>query len=254
MTKNSKNSLQSIERSFDIIEQLVELESAGLTELSECLDIPKSTVYIHLQTLVQRGYVTKYGDDYRPSFRFLQLGGQMRHRLPLYRHGRPKVDELAQQTGELVNLAIEERGRGVVIYISKGQDAAINLEPMGKYGYLHQPAYGKAILAQRTPEDVNNIIDRHGMRKLTQNTISDRDQLHDELRKTRERGYALELDEGEEGLGCIGVAITDSENGVIGAVSISMPSTKISNTDVQKEMAQKLQNTANVIELKIEHT
>lgn len=253
MPTNKSRTLKAVERSLDIIESLVEEDMLGVTELAEQTDLPTSTVYVHLQTLRENDYVTKEGDKYRLSLRFLHHGGTIRERLPVYRHGRTVVQDLAKETGELVNLAVEEKGRGVVIFMAKGDAAAVDLAPVGKHSYLHQPAFGRAILSCLSNEEVEKLIDRWGIRAMTENTINTRDALFEELEATRDRGYALERDEGDIGISCIGAPIQDSSGDPVGAISVTVPSNKLRSNEVEDEISQKVLNGTNIIELKIEH-
>ena len=78
----------------------------------------KSGIHNHLSTLREHGYVIKQGNEYSLSLQFLSLGGHVRNRSPLYRHGRSKIDQLAADTGMLANLTTEESGRAVYLYQS----------------------------------------------------------------------------------------------------------------------------------------
>lgn len=253
MTTDEPRTLTAVERAFDVVDALVEEDRLGVTELSERTDLPTSTVYVHLQTLRENNYVVKEGDKYRLSFRFLHYGGAIRERLPVYSHGRAVVRDLAKETGELVNLAVEEEGRGVVIFMARGDDAAVDLAPVGKHSYLHRPAFGRAILSCLPDEEVEETIDRWGLRAVTENTIVTREELFAELEETRERGYALERDEGDVGISCVGAPIQDVDGYPVGAISVTVPSNKLRSEQVEEELSQKVLNGTNIIELKIEH-
>jgi DNA-binding IclR family transcriptional regulator len=253
MATDKPRTLKAVERAFDIIEVLVKEDSLGVTELSERTGLPTSTVYVHLRTLQENNYVVKEGDKYRLSFQFLHYGGTIRERLPVYRHGRAVVRDLAKETGELVNLAIEENGRGVVIFMARGDDAAVDLAPVGKHSYLHRPAFGRAILSCLPDEKVEETIDRWGLRAVTENTITSKEELFEELEATRERGYALERDEGDVGISCVGAPIQDIEDRPVGAISVTVPSNKLLDEEVEEEISKKLLNGTNIIELKMEH-
>lgn len=252
MTNTDTRTLQSVERALDIIDVLAEAdEPLGVTDLSEHIDLPTSTLYVHLQTLYEKNYVVKNDSKYRLSLRFLHYGGQLRERIPIYRHGRSVARDLSKETDELVNLAVEEDGRGSVIFMSRGEDAAVDMAPVGKYAYLHQPAYGKAILSQFSPERVDEVIEKWGLRAVTANTITSRDTLHAELEESQERGYAIERDEGDVGISCIGASICNENGNPVGAISATIPSNKLRDDTVESQLSQKILNATNIIELKI---
>ncbi|MFC7131134.1 IclR family transcriptional regulator [Haloferax chudinovii] len=253
MATNKPRTLEAVERTLELVDALVEEDSLGVTELSERTGLPTSTVYVHLQTLRENDYVVKEGSKYRLSLQFLHYGGKIRERLPVYRHGRKVVHDLAKETGELVNLAIEENGRGVVIFMARGDNAAVDLAPVGKHSYLHRPAFGRAILSCFSDDEVNDIVDKWGLRAVTENTVRTREALFEELDATRERGYAIERDEGDVGISCVGAPIQDIEGNPVGAISVTVPSNKLRDDRVEEELSHKILNGTNIIELKIEH-
>ena len=123
MARKNVQTVDATGTSFEIIEALADLEGAGVSELSTALGIPKSTIYNHLQTLVKKEYVVQDNDVYDVGLRFLRLGEYSRNRNRLCSIARPEIESLATKTGELVNLNVEEYGRGVFLYRAKGDDA-----------------------------------------------------------------------------------------------------------------------------------
>ena len=253
MPDNQPATLGSVERAFGIIDHLSRHPNSRLADLTDALDIPKSTIFTHLQTLKACGFVIKEADRYRLSLRFLHHGGLLRHQLPIYRHARDPAKELANNTGELVNIGVEENGLGVVIEMFKGGTTAVDLDPIGKYSYLHQAAYGKAMLANFSKTKVKSVIDRHGLPELTEETITDRDGLFEELDDIQKQGYAMERDEGDIGIGCIGTAILGPEGHTIGGISVTLPSSKFEHNSFIDQTIQYTLDCANIIELQLQH-
>lgn len=253
MTSTTGRTLQAVERTFDVIDALDEAGCPlGVTELADRLGLPTSTVHVHLTTLRERNYVVRNDEKYDLSLAFLHEGGRIRDRLPVYRRGRETVRRLSKETGELINLSVEQDGRGVIVFMASGDDAAVDLHPVGKYGYLHQSAFGKAILACFSDERIESIVERRGLEPVTENTITDLDSLFEEIETVRERGYATERDEGNIGISCIGAAITSPDGDPYGAISASLPTNKLRDETVEEEIAQQVLNGTNVVELKME--
>jgi DNA-binding IclR family transcriptional regulator len=242
--------LTTVEKSLDIIEALDTYGPIGPTELADELDIHKSTAYTHLRTLDERGYVVKAENGYRLSFRFLERGGSIRNDLEIYRQARENVESLSETTGEVANLGIIEEGMGVLIYRAEGGDAVSDNAPVGSYTHLHTTAYGKAMLAALPDRRVDRIVDRHGLPKRTKHTITDRERLFERLETIRERGYAIDEEEVNPGLYCVGSAITDDEGRPIGGVSVAGPASKLDDT-YARDLAKQIRNAVNRIELKI---
>ena len=117
------NKVQSIKKTTQMLSVLQELGGAGVTELADELAHSKSTVHHHLTTLQDEGLVVKRSGQYHLGIRLFEFGAFARRQRDIYTVGKPQVDKLADETGELANLVIEENGRGIYIHISAGEDA-----------------------------------------------------------------------------------------------------------------------------------
>jgi DNA-binding IclR family transcriptional regulator len=190
MEQTSTPSLRTTENTIRMVAALKELDGAGVTELATHLSMSKSTVHDHLATLRRHDYVTKDGDAYEIGLGFFEMGEYARKRRQICEVARPEVTDLAEETGELANLLVEEHSRGVYLYRARGEKAVTLDTHTGKRRYLHDTALGKAILAHLPDDRVREILDRHGLPAATPNTITDRERLHEELAEIRERGVA----------------------------------------------------------------
>lgn len=250
---NTPHRVRTTRKTFRIIEALKGRESAGVTSLADDLDMNKSTVHNHLSTLVEEGYVVREGEEYRLGLQFLELGGYIRSQMELYEVAETEVKQLAKETGELANLAVEEQGRIVYLYRSKG-DRAVDLDTYaGMRASMHSTALGKAILAYMPKEQVNNIIDRYGLPEESSATITDRDSLMEELQEIREQGFAQDREERLEGLRCVAAPISGGDR-VLGGVSVSTPTSRMKFERADETIPELVQSAANVIELNITHS
>jgi IclR family acetate operon transcriptional repressor len=253
MTNDRSPPVRTTARSFDIIETLRELDGARLTAIAEHLDLPNSTIHNHLSTLVQRGYVIREGDTYRVSLRFLDFGEFARSRRKVYEVAKPEIDKLAAESKETSNLLVEENGKGVYLYTAQPRDAIpLDVSP-GKHVVLHATALGKVILAYFPENRTRTILNQRGLPALTKKTIVDQDDLFDELEVIREQGYAVDNEERVRGMRCVAVAIKNENGLVIGAISVSGPSSRLS-ADPTEEFLDNLLRTKNIIELKLAHS
>lgn len=254
MTDASAPAVKSVETTFRIIEALHDSGGAGVTELASALSYPKSTVHNHLQTLERNEYVVNDDGTYRVGCRFLELGAHARDRRAIYEVAKPEVDRIAEETGELSGVVVEEHGRGVFLHRAKG-DRAVHVDTYaGKRIYLHGAALGKAILAHLPEERVDDIIDRHGLPALTDNTITDRDELAAELADVRETGIAFDDEERLDGLRSVGAAITGSNGDVLGAVSVAGPTTRLQDERFHEELPDAVRSAVNVIDLNVTYS
>lgn len=252
MSPKAEHPVETTRKSLRLVEALKEADGAGVTELADQLDMSKSVVHNHLSTLREEGYVVKRDGDYALSLKFLELGGYTRKQMDLYRVARPEIDQLAEETGELVNLMTENRGLGVYLYRAKGKEAVDLNTYTGCQTYLHSTALGKCILSQIPAERRREIFDEHGLPPATEKTITDPDRLEERLEQVQEQGYAIDDSELLEGLRCVAAPII-GEDGVIGAISISIPAGRLPIEKARTEMTERVQNIANVIEVQVRY-
>ncbi|GGC64362.1 IclR family transcriptional regulator [Haloferax sulfurifontis] len=254
MGTNMANTIGALGTSLEILEALKERGSAGVTELATELDLPKSTVYSHLRTLREHGYVVQRDERYCIGLKFLSLGEHTRDRMPLYEVAKPEVKGLAEQTGELANLLVEEHGEGVYLFRSKGEQAVSLDTHAGMRVKLHCTSLGKAILAYLPEVRVDEIIERWGLPAQTATTITSREALEEELAAVRERGYAYDKGERLSGLRCIAAPIKNPDGHAIGAVSVSGPTSRMKGERFESEIPEQVMSAANVIELNLTYS
>jgi DNA-binding IclR family transcriptional regulator len=242
------------ETTFEIVQALKDLDGAGVSEVARYLDKPKTTVFDHLKTLEELEFVTADQDGYRIGARFLDLGGYARNRMKIFQVGQPQVDELAAKTDEHANLMIEEHGLGIFLYTAEGENTVKLDTYSGRRVHLQTTALGKSILAHMSRDRVEEILDEHGMPKVTDRTITERDVLFDELVEIREQGYATDTEERIKGMWCVAAPIIDPEGNPVGAVSVSAPKNQVQGGRFREELPSVVQATANVIEVNLTYT
>ena len=246
--------VKSVETAIRIVETVEALDGAGISELATELGVAKSTVHDHLKTLEAHEFVTRCGNRYHIGLRFLDHGGRARSRTKVYPVARTEVDRLAEETGETANLVVEEHGLGVYVHVARGE-MAINLDTyIGKREHLHNTAVGKAILAHLSDERVDAILDRWGMPRDTDRTVASREDLDDELRRARERGYAIDREERLPGLRCVAAPIVREGTDVVGAISISGPASRMDDDRIEGTLADKVLRTANIVEVNVTYS
>lgn len=254
--QQNPNAVKTAQTTFAILEELKQRNKATVTELTDDFDLSKSSIHNYLNTLEQEGYVVKEENTntYRIGLWLLDLGGQARHRERIYDIAKDEVTELAEETGELANLLVEEHGQGIYLHRAHGDDAVKTDSYIGQRVYLHNTALGNAILAHLPRDRVTEIIDQHGLPATTGNTITDRDELFTQLERVREEGVAFDDEARVNGLRCVAVPIVNNNDTVEGAISVSGPTSRFQDQRFQEELPAKLKSVANVIELNITYT
>jgi IclR family acetate operon transcriptional repressor len=245
--------IESIEKITRILNALKELDRGGVTELSQYTGIPKSTMYYYLTTLERNEYVVKEDGKYVLGLQFLELGEKAREHQKLYEVAKPEADDLADKTGEIASVLVEEHGRGVFIHIATGEQAVHIDSYLGQRVPLHSLALGKAILAHLPRERVNEIIETHGLSEKTRLTITNKQELFDELEQIREDGIAFGPGERLQGLHGVAAPIKAPDGDVSGAISVAGPSKRITEERFRNELPDLVLSAANVIELNVTH-
>lgn len=242
--------IKSVDTAFRVIDFVKERNGARLSEVADAFDLPTSTASDYLTTLRRNQYLVKRGREYRVGLRFLELGDRARNYRNIYEVGKSKVDALAQETGELVHLSVEENGLGVIIYETEGETAVSLDTYVGRRVEMHCTALGKAMLSCMPAHRVEQILDEHGLPRMSPNTITDRDRLSAHLDQVDERGFATSDGERIAELGCIAAPITDDDSEtVFGAVSICLPMIRMEDSESAERLPIAVRQTANRIEL-----
>ncbi len=248
-TDDGGKRISSVERSFAVIEELHGADPMRIDDVADRLDMPRSTAHVHLKTLESVGYVVRDQDGYRLGLRFLRNGVTVREQVGLYDQARTNVDELAEETGEVASLGVEEGKQRVILYQAEGTNAVYDNAPIGEYTEMHWTALGKAILAERPSEFVERYLNEFGLPKGTENTITDRDRFRTELEETRNREFALEDEERRKGIRSVAAPIiVDSE--AVGAISLSGPRERFDDERIHDDLVPILKDMSNIIEVK----
>lgn len=252
MTENATAPVRTSEKSFEIIDVIAEQEGVRIGELTERLDLAESTVYRHLATLREKGYVLKEGERYNLSLKFLTVGGRLRRQVPAYSMIKTKVDDLAAETGERAQFMVRERDERVYLYTETGENPVQTGAHVGTRGPIYASAAGKAILAHLPDAKLDRLLEEHELEQAGPNTITERDELEEELAQVRDQGYAINREESTRGVHAIGTVV-QANGEIIGSLSVSGPATRLKNERLTSELPDVVRAASNELELHIEH-
>lgn len=250
----AKNPIKAVENTTTILDKVAELEGAGVTELADQLDITKGTVHNHLSTLEENELVVRDGDEFRLSLRFFELGEQIKDQHQIYDVAMPEVDKLAEETGELGNILVEEHGRGLYLYRAKGENALSLDTGVGSRVYLHQTGLGKAILAHLPEDRIESIIDEHGLEPSTEHTVTTREELYESLEQIRDQGYAVDREERAEGIRCVAAPVITNDDVVRGSISVAGPASRMHGEYLESTVVDMVKRAANVISINLSYS
>ena len=177
----------------------------------------------------------------------MSLSRAVREGLDITRIAGPFMREIANEAGELVYLTVPKDDS--VIYlegISPDNQRMVSKSVAGEDCKMYCTAVGKAMLANMPKEEVEKCISGK-LEAYTENTITDKKSLLEEIEKTRIRGYGIDDMEIMFGIKCVGVALLNHDGKVEGGLSISAPSLRMSDEKIElyanilKEYAAKIQ-------------
>ncbi len=214
----------SIHRAFVLLEALSE-SSKGLriSELSRQTGWPKSSIFNILTTLTQDGYVSQDPESsrYRMTIKLFSLGGAVVERMDIRKLAYPLLVDLMEKTGETVNLGILDGTEAIYLETVAGPGAISVRTWPGKRLPIHRTALGKALAAELTEESLVTIIENTGLPSGTNNSHTTLETLQADLESTRQRGYAVDDEEDELGMCCVGAPVRDYREKTVAAVSVT---------------------------------
>lgn len=246
--------MNSAKKLFTIVEELRERNGARVSELATSLDLPKSTIHRHLKTLEELEYVMKTGDIYHVGSQFLYVGTAVHNRETAYAYIEPLIKELATETDERAQFMIEEHGYMVYVHRETGNHAVQTDTQLGKQMPIHATSGGKAILAEMTDGEVEDIIERHGLPKITENTITDEGRFHEELQEIRKNGVSYNDQEYIDDLRSVSVPVIKPNGQPLGAIGISGPLNRFKGDYYRQELPDKLLGVVNEVELNMKYS
>jgi DNA-binding IclR family transcriptional regulator len=236
--KNVQNiyRVQVLERAFQILNLLADEKSGiGPMEVAQRLKLHKSTAHRLIMVLESSRFVEKntVTGKYHLGSRLMELGLSAVSRLDVYEVAGPHLRALVKETGETAHLAVLRDGQVVSLFNIESSQTLRTPATVGTRTPAHCTSLGKAMLAFATQEHIDEFLRGRKLETYTPRTITTAAKFKAELRTIRNRGYAIDNEEREPGLRCIGAPLWDSSGDVIAAISIAGPVFRIGDDRVQ---------------------
>jgi DNA-binding IclR family transcriptional regulator len=232
--------VQSIERAFAILRCLAG-GPAGVSEVAERVDLPKSTVSRLLSTLQDVGAVEqpRGGNEYRIGPGMIELASGALPGRHLIAAARPHLLALVELLGEAAGLAVLD-DRDVVYLDQVDADNAVLVRNWtGERVPAHTTSSGLVLLASR-PEDEWERYLAGPLVALTDRTMTDRAALRRRLTEVRRRGWAWTRDEGVDGISSIAAPIAAGSGQALAAVHAHGPSYRFPGAGSAEEIATRV--------------
>jgi DNA-binding IclR family transcriptional regulator len=221
--------VKSVHRAVRILDILSSEGEKSVTEISRSLNLPKSTVHEIISTLLDEDILEKDSDRNRYSLglKLFEWGKRAQANLEISKVAIPSLRGLHEQLDETVHLTVLDGKEVLYTECFESTKRLRTYSVIGVRAPLHCTAVGKAILAYLDDEEVEEVIQSMGLPRFTDNTITDREALNREIRKIRGCGFATDNMEHEEGVRCVGAAVRNHTGEVIGSISVSGPSQRM---------------------------
>jgi len=205
------------------------------TEIAKLSGLPISTVHRFLANLKSSGFLhCDSNGAYQLGIACVSLGQAARGQLDVRRISLPYLQELNRRTRETVHLTV--RHALSAVYVEK-LDSPEPLRIHSRIGAavpLYCTAVGKVLLAYMPEAELEKILDQLEMKRLTENTVGNLQELQTQLQRVRKNGYACDLEEHEAHIRCIAAPIWDHTGSVNASLSVTGPAVRMSNARLRQ--------------------
>jgi IclR family acetate operon transcriptional repressor len=255
MTKSTPGVVQSVDRALSILAEIAD-DPNGLrvTDIAAAIELPVSTVHRLLTTMERRGFVQQNPQNgqwligwqaHRIGERYALHDGLVLPALPAMRH-------LRDLTRETVNLGVIQAEEAVTIAQVESREIMRAIAPPGGRVPVLNSGMGKALVACWPDEAIERLIERQGLRPMTARSLSNRQDVLDEIAQIRAQGYAIDDEEFVIGMRCVAVVIPSLDGEPIAALSVSGLAARLTR-DLIPDIAEKTRDKAQDIFDKITH-
>lgn len=255
MSEN-KYEVPAVRKAIALIELLSKShEAKGVSEISKALDINKHMVMRLLYTLEDLNWIirenssTKYNLGLQPFYHTSKVV----NRMDLKVASKEPMYELWKETGETTYLVVCEKERALIVDL---YDSTRNVKISGVLGgsyFLHTTAPGKVLMAYGDEELLSDSI-KNGLQKVTDNSITNSNQLKKEIENIRKSGFAIDNMESNDGGLCLAVPVFNYENKVVGSVGQTVISLYYTMEEVIKVLGPKIIETGKKISATLGYT
>jgi IclR family transcriptional regulator, acetate operon repressor len=224
--------VQSVDRALSIIETLAEDdEGYRLSDLAVRTGLSTSTVHRLLATLEKRRFVQfdRYESKWHVGARSFSVGATFARRRNFTAQAMPYLRKLRDLTRETANLAVVDDQSIIVLTRIESREIMRSLTKVGGRVAMVASGVGKAVLATYSDEDVNAVICRQGMPRLTEKSIVRPGELFRELQTIRRQGYAVDDEEARMGLRCVAAVVYSDCSEPLAAISVSGMTSRITD-------------------------
>ena len=243
-----EQSSQSTEKVFVILEYFANQRlPVRLQDVADCLKMPQTTLLRYFNVMIKGNYL--YQDEhtkrYALTWKVCKFGHLMRSNLSIRSIVSPYLNELSNSLNLGVCVVALEGYESVYVDLVEDPSSIKNtLQRIGKRAPLHTTGSGKVMLSTFSDYEFEEYVKEKGLIRMTENTLTDKEQLKDELAVIRARGYAQDKEECELNIQCISVPVYDYTDGLVAAISVFGNVDKTSDEFMTGEVLHQLRQTS----------
>ena len=229
--------VQSLTRGLSILDALAKADSGlQLTDLAQRVHLPASTTHRLLATLAKMGYVHQAGDLglWYIGLHAFTIGSTFLANRDFVAQSHAYMRRLMEQAGETANLAILDDDEAVFVAQVQCRETMRTLVRLGSRVPLHASGVGKAIFAALTDAQIDAILVRRGLPRITDNTIVDVATMRAALQVIRQRGFSFDDEEHIRATRCVAATIYDEYAEPLGAISVAGPVSRLPDERIQQ--------------------
>lgn len=250
--EKSEYAVQAVSNAIDILDILGDFEhELSISEIVGQLGLTKSNVNKLLANLEAFGYVehNRYTGNFRLGVKTFQISQAYINKLNLIDISMQSLQELKNKLNESVYIGVLRDTRVVYLDVIETDEAVRVMPRIGNVGPAYATAIGKAQLSMFPESEIREFY-KDGIKKLTKKTVGSIEELLKDLAEARVKGYAMDMEEYEEGVCCIGSPIQNFMGSVIAGISVSAPIQRMPKERIEKEIVPALLETAKNLSVK----
>ena len=224
---DEQSTLRSVGRALDLLTLLGGAPDSGLAvgEIAKAANMSKSTAFLLLQTLVARQFASDLREGTSRRYRLGPALAQLGHRVPLTLNigqvADPILTALMRETGLTTRLAVSDAGYAVTISQVDPPGPFRMTASLGQRELPHCSSLGKALLFAASDGEIRALVLRIGLPRRTAKTLTTAEALIADLHAARQRGYALDDEEDNPGVACIGAPVYERAGAIVAAISVT---------------------------------
>lgn len=259
MAKREKESyvIQSVTNALNLLEEFkADRDELGVTELSNRLKLHKNNIFRLLATLESRGYIeqNKATENYRLGVKILELGQSYIKQLGLVRQAKSFLKEIAEECNEMAYIGMIRQNSVVYLDVEEANQTVKVANRVGWRLPIHCTAIGKAQIANSSAEELEKLGILNNMQKFTSNTIVDRSAFMKHLKEIARQGYAVDNEEYNLGVKCVGAPVRDYTGRIVGGISVSGPSFRMTDEVIKGKIIPLVKDIGQKISSRLGHS